>query len=119
MASFALFRLCRKFSDCYLAVDHRLYRVDLRKLHYCGDLLHVFHHRLELLLCYSGQFSNIEESKFTMLDNSEDFDTVMAEADERERVARAVRSAEQPNARPAATMEATVPSVPIEHGQIT
>src|SRR5207249_7066927 len=59
MASFALFRLCRKFSDCYLAVDHRLYRVDLRKLHYCGDLLHVFHHRLELLLCYSSQFSNI------------------------------------------------------------
>ena len=66
----------------------------------------------------SGQFSNIEESKFTMLDNSEDFDTVMAEADERERVARAVRSAEQPNARPAATMEATVPSAKQERAHI-
>src|SRR4051794_13009962 len=41
----------------------------------------------------SGQFSNIEESKFTMLDNSEDFDAVMAEADERERAARVARTA--------------------------
>src|SRR3989475_10826153 len=59
MASFALFRLRREFSDCYLAVHHRLYRVDVRKLHDCGNLLRVFHHRLERLLCYSSQFSNI------------------------------------------------------------
>src|SRR6266851_957567 len=59
MASSNLFRLCRKLSDCYLAVHHRLYRVDLKKLHYCGNLLHVFHHWLERLLCYSSQFSNI------------------------------------------------------------
>lgn len=29
----------------------------------------------------SGQFNNIEESKYTMLDTAEDFDAIMAEAD--------------------------------------
>src|SRR3989442_1741859 len=59
MASFALFRLRREFSDCYLAVHHRLYRVDVRKLHYCGDLLRVLHHRLLRLLFFLSQFSHI------------------------------------------------------------
>jgi nitrogen fixation-related uncharacterized protein len=58
----------------------------------------------------SGQFNNIEESKFTMLDNSEDFDAVMAEADERERAAKALRLAEQQNAKPALVAETTVPN---------
>src|SRR6266446_9898414 len=62
MVSFVLFRLCRKFSGCYLPVHHRLYRVDLRKLHHCGDLLPVFRHRLNRLLCYPGQFSNINRA---------------------------------------------------------
>jgi nitrogen fixation-related uncharacterized protein len=35
----------------------------------------------------SGQFSNIEDSKYTMLDTAEDFDAIMAEADaEQERL---------------------------------
>jgi nitrogen fixation-related uncharacterized protein len=66
----------------------------------------------------SGQFSNIEESKFTMLDNSEDFDVVMAEADDRERAAKAARSAEQPNPRPAAPVEPAVPSAKQERAHI-
>jgi nitrogen fixation-related uncharacterized protein len=33
----------------------------------------------------SGQFSNVEESKFRMIDLAEDYDAVMAEADERQR----------------------------------
>lgn len=32
----------------------------------------------------SGQLNNIEESKFTMIDSSEDFDAIMAESDARE-----------------------------------
>lgn len=32
----------------------------------------------------SGQFNNVEQSKFNMLDTAEDFDTIMAESDERE-----------------------------------
>jgi len=32
----------------------------------------------------SGQFRNIEESKFTMLDTAEDFDAIMEESDARE-----------------------------------
>jgi len=44
----------------------------------------------------AGQFNNIEESNYSMLDTAEDFDAVMAEADERERtVKEAVRLAEQ------------------------
>lgn len=34
----------------------------------------------------SGQFNNVEQSKFNMLDTAEDFDTIMAESDEREGV---------------------------------
>jgi nitrogen fixation-related uncharacterized protein len=37
----------------------------------------------------AGQFNNIEESKYRMLDTAEDFDAVMAEADAREAAARA------------------------------
>src|SRR5580765_8936501 len=37
----------------------------------------------------SGQFSNVEESKYHMIELSEDYDAVMAEADERERAAQA------------------------------
>jgi nitrogen fixation-related uncharacterized protein len=32
----------------------------------------------------SGQFNNVEESKFTMLDTADDFDAIMAESDARE-----------------------------------
>lgn len=32
----------------------------------------------------SGQFSNVEESKFTMLDTAEDYEAIMAESDARE-----------------------------------
>ena len=32
----------------------------------------------------SGQFNNVEESKYTMLDTAEDYDSIMAEADARE-----------------------------------
>jgi hypothetical protein len=35
----------------------------------------------------SGQFNNVEESKYRMIDLSEDYDSVMAEVDARERVA--------------------------------
>ena len=37
----------------------------------------------------NGQFNNVEESKYRMIDLSEDYDRVMSEADERERAARA------------------------------
>ena len=37
----------------------------------------------------SGQFHNIEESKFRMIETSEDYDVVMSEADERTRAAQA------------------------------
>lgn len=40
----------------------------------------------------SGQFNNVEESKYTMLSSAEDFDTIMAEADERERAYRMAES---------------------------
>ncbi|MDQ3705260.1 MAG: hypothetical protein M3437_08580 [Chloroflexota bacterium] len=32
----------------------------------------------------TGQFNNVEESKFTMLDNAEDYEAIMAESDARE-----------------------------------
>jgi cbb3-type cytochrome oxidase maturation protein len=54
----------------------------------------------------SGQFNNIEESKYSMLDTAEDYDAIMAEADERERAAQAARrEAQQP-------AKAPVPDVP-------
>jgi len=44
----------------------------------------------------AGQFSNIEDSKYSMLETAEDFDQVMAESDERERAAKeAARLADQ------------------------
>ena len=50
----------------------------------------------------SGQFNNIEESKYSMLDTAEDYDAIMAEADERERAAQAARrEAQQPAKSPA------------------
>jgi nitrogen fixation-related uncharacterized protein len=61
----------------------------------------------------AGQFSNIEDSKYTMLESAEDFDQVMAEADERERAAReagrlADQKAQAP--KPALAPEPTVAS---------
>jgi nitrogen fixation-related uncharacterized protein len=45
----------------------------------------------------AGQFSNIEESKYRMLELAEDFDAVMAEADAREKAAlEAETAAKQP-----------------------
>ncbi len=44
----------------------------------------------------SGQFTNIEESKYSMIDTSEDFDAIMAEADAREAaIEDALRAAEK------------------------
>ncbi|HEX8231574.1 MAG TPA: hypothetical protein VF826_20020 [Chloroflexia bacterium] len=37
----------------------------------------------------TGQFNNVEESKFTMLDNAEDYEAIMAESDAREAALRA------------------------------
>lgn len=37
----------------------------------------------------SGQFNNVEESKYNMLNTAEDYDAIMAEADEREAALRA------------------------------
>src|SRR3989442_3866423 len=59
MASFALFRLYRKFGDCCLAVHQRLYRVDVRQFHHRADLFQMFHFWLSRLFRYSGQFSHI------------------------------------------------------------
>ena len=56
----------------------------------------------------SGQFSNIEDSKYTMLETAEDYDATMAEADERERAAKAARLAEQQATRPTPNVEPTV-----------
>ena len=41
----------------------------------------------------AGQFSNVEESKYRMLELAEDFDAIMAEADARERAAREAEAA--------------------------
>ncbi|MEO8286431.1 MAG: cbb3-type cytochrome oxidase assembly protein [Chloroflexota bacterium] len=43
----------------------------------------------------SGQFSNIEDSKYTMLETAEDYDAIMAAYDERELAAKAARTAEK------------------------
>ncbi len=58
----------------------------------------------------SGQFSNIEESKYTMLDTAEDFDAIMAESDERDRAARAAQLAEKQSAKPVVVAEPTGPT---------
>ncbi len=52
----------------------------------------------------SGQFNNVEQSKYDMLDTAEDFDSIMAESDEREteRLASEARSAQgKPGMKPA------------------
>jgi nitrogen fixation-related uncharacterized protein len=58
----------------------------------------------------AGQFSNVEDSKYSMLDTAEDFDAVMAEADAREKAANeAARLAELAKApKPAAVPEPAV-----------
>lgn len=44
----------------------------------------------------TGQFNNIEESKYSMIDTAEDFDAIMAEADAREEaIEEALRAAEK------------------------
>ncbi len=43
----------------------------------------------------SGQFTNVEESKYTMLDTADDYDAIMAEAEQRELVAKAATEAAQ------------------------
>jgi nitrogen fixation-related uncharacterized protein len=40
----------------------------------------------------AGQFNNVEESKYTMLDASEDYDAIMAEYDRRAAAAKAASS---------------------------
>jgi nitrogen fixation-related uncharacterized protein len=40
----------------------------------------------------SGQFTNVEESKYRMLENAEDYDTIMAEAEAREKQARSAEA---------------------------
>lgn len=56
----------------------------------------------------SGQFSNIEASKYSMLDTAEDFDAIMAEADERERIDKAARVAERQASKPSLSVDPTV-----------
>ncbi|MDQ3927969.1 MAG: cbb3-type cytochrome oxidase assembly protein [Chloroflexota bacterium] len=51
----------------------------------------------------SGQFNNVEESKFTMLDNAEDYEAIMAESDAREA---ALLAEEQRTTRPQGTKAA-------------
>lgn len=51
----------------------------------------------------SGQFSNVEESKFSMLELSDDYDAIMAEVDAKER---------QILQQPAAQMDGVRPSEP-------
>jgi nitrogen fixation-related uncharacterized protein len=41
----------------------------------------------------TGQFTNVEESKYRMLDNADDFDTIMAEAEARAAAAAAAAAA--------------------------
>src|SRR3989442_2818859 len=60
MASFALFRLYRKFGDCCLAVHQRLYRVDVRQFHRRGDLFQMFHFWLSRLFHYSRQPRHVD-----------------------------------------------------------
>jgi nitrogen fixation-related uncharacterized protein len=70
----------------------------------------------------AGQFSNIEESKYSMLETAEDFDQVMAEADERERAAKeAARLAEQKARapKPAAVPEPTVASTQQQQAHVS
>jgi hypothetical protein len=66
----------------------------------------------------TGQFNNIEESKFTMLDNAEDFDAVMAEADERERAANAARQDALQKTRAGAETPQAVPGAAQKQAQI-
>ncbi len=47
----------------------------------------------------SGQFNNIEQSKYTMLENSEDYDAIMAEYDAREIAAKEASSPSKTNAK--------------------
>ncbi len=44
----------------------------------------------------AGQFNNIEESKYRMLEMAEDFDAIMAEADARDKAALEVETAAKP-----------------------
>src|SRR6266568_4318647 len=60
MASFALFRLYRKFGNCCLAVHQRLYRVDVRQFHRRGDLFQMFHFWLSRLFHYSRQPRHVD-----------------------------------------------------------
>ena len=49
----------------------------------------------------TGQFTNVEESKYRMLDTAEDFDAIMAQADARAAAAQAKAKSEAPQAQPA------------------
>ena len=60
----------------------------------------------------SGQFNNIEKSKYTMLDYAEDFDAIMAEADARERAAKLTEA--EPQARKAQGQTAATPQVRLD-----
>ncbi|MDQ6692815.1 MAG: hypothetical protein M3014_00105 [Chloroflexota bacterium] len=55
----------------------------------------------------SGQFSNVEESKYSMLDNSEDYDEIMLEFDKQEKDALAAEQRKAPVRRP---VEAGLPA---------
>jgi hypothetical protein len=48
----------------------------------------------------AGQFSNVEESKYRMLDLAEDYDAIMAEADAREKAALEAEAAAKQTASP-------------------
>ncbi len=48
----------------------------------------------------SGQFNNVEESKYTMIENSEDYDAIMLEFDKQEKEVRAAEQQKVPGRRP-------------------
>lgn len=54
----------------------------------------------------SGQFSNVEESKYRMLDNADDYDAILAEADRQALAAKAAAAEAEKTAREASGTEA-------------
>jgi nitrogen fixation-related uncharacterized protein len=64
----------------------------------------------------SGQFRNVEDSKFTMLETAEDYDAIMAQADaEQERLNKLEAQRTQPGARAADGVKETREPVTAEH----
>ncbi len=61
----------------------------------------------------SGQFTNVEESKFTMLENADDYDAIMAAFDAQQHAARELATGSKPSS------PLTDPSLPRPAGNST